>query len=43
MDILGQVLHRISTKLYEDKGGENKEEESPGDEVFEDASYEESK
>ena len=43
MDILGQVLHRISTKLYENQGGENKEEESPGDEVFEDASYEESK
>ena len=43
MDILGQVLHRISTKLYEGQGGETKEEESPGDEVFEDASYEESK
>jgi len=42
MDILGQVLHRISTKLYEDQGGETKEE-SPGDEVFEDATYEESK
>jgi molecular chaperone DnaK len=43
MDILGQVLHRISTKLYESQGGETKEEESSGDEVFEDASYEESK
>jgi molecular chaperone DnaK len=43
MDILGQVLHRISTKLYESQGGETKEEESPSDEVFEDASYEESK
>ena len=42
MDILGQVLHRISTKLYEGQGGETKEE-SPGDEVFEDATYEESK
>jgi len=42
MDILGQILHRISTKLYEGQGGETKEE-SPGDEVFEDATYEESK
>jgi molecular chaperone DnaK len=43
IDILGQVLHRISTKLYESTSNESSGEESQGDEVFEDVSYEESK
>ena len=43
IDILGQVLHRISTKLYESTSSESSGEESQGDEVFEDVSYEESK
>jgi molecular chaperone DnaK len=43
VEILGQVLHRISTKLYETQNPETPKEDSPGDEVFEDVAYEESK
>lgn len=43
VEILGQVLHRISTKLYENQNAETPKEDSPGDEVFEDVAYEESK
>ena len=43
VEILGQVLHRISTKLYETQNAETPKEDSPGDEVFEDVAYEESK
>jgi molecular chaperone DnaK len=45
-DILGQVLHRISTKLYEsskESESDPKSDGSPLDEIFEDAVYEESK
>ena len=43
IEILGQVLHRISTKLYESQSTASPEEDSPTDEVFEDVAYEESK
>jgi molecular chaperone DnaK len=46
VDELGEVLHRISSKLYEDsKESESdpKSDGSPLDEIFEDAVYEESK
>ena len=43
VEILGQVLHRISTKLYETQNPETPKDDSPGDEVFEDVAYEESK
>ena len=46
VDILGQVLHRISTKLYEnskESESDPKSDESPLDEIFEDVVYEESK
>lgn len=43
VEILGQVLHRISTKIYESQSSETPKEESPGSEEFEDVVYEESK
>ena len=43
VEILGQVLHRISTKLYETQNPETPKDDSSGDEVFEDVAYEESK